>query len=89
MRPIPHEAYYQNAGYFYFFGHYYAAQAINLLPVEEREIWHAKLRPHLAKTQRDDGSTSDFLASSYMVNASSAFAALALLEGLPARASRP
>ncbi|HUR29704.1 MAG TPA: prenyltransferase/squalene oxidase repeat-containing protein, partial [Planctomycetota bacterium] len=36
MRPIPHEAYYANAGYFYFFGHYYCAQVINLLPKAER-----------------------------------------------------
>lgn len=82
MRPIPHEAYYANAGYFYFFGHYYAAQAINLLPEAEREAWHAKLRPHVAKTQRSDGSTSDFNASSYMITASTAFAALTLSLGL-------
>ena len=44
MRPIPHEAYYANAGYFYFFGHYYAAKAIELLPVDEQEEWHARLR---------------------------------------------
>ena len=82
LRPIPHEAYFANAGYFYFFGHYYAAQAINLLPAEEREEWHAKLRPHVAKTQRADGSTSDFNASSYMITASTAFAALTLSLGL-------
>jgi len=82
MRPIPHEGYYANAGYFYFFGHYYAAQAINLLPAEEREEWHAKLRPHVAKTQRQDGSTSDFNASSYMITASTAFASLTLSLGL-------
>ena len=84
MRPIPHEGYYANAGYFYFFGHYYAAQAINQLPVEEREAWHAKLRPHVAKTQRADGSTSDFMASSYMITASTSFAALTLSLGLEA-----
>jgi hypothetical protein len=78
MRPIPHEAYYQNAAYFYFFGHYYAAKAIELLPETEREGWYAKLRPHVAKVQREDGSWCDFLGSSYMVVASSAFALLAL-----------
>ncbi len=84
MRPIPHEAYYANAGYFYFFGHYYAAQAINLLPEQERERWHAKLRPHIAKTQRRDGSASDYLASPYMITASTAYSALTLSLGLPA-----
>ena len=35
MRPVPHEAYYANAAYFYMFAHCYAAQAINELPVLE------------------------------------------------------
>ena len=39
MRPIPHEGYYANAGYFYFYGHYHAALAINCLPEAEREAW--------------------------------------------------
>ncbi|MBK8097246.1 MAG: hypothetical protein IPK26_09065 [Planctomycetes bacterium] len=82
MRPIPHEAYYANAGYFYFFGHYYCAEAIQLLPTAEREGFHAQLRPHLLKPQRADGSCSDFLGSSYMVVASTAFLALALQAGL-------
>ncbi|TAJ22149.1 MAG: hypothetical protein EPO68_03675 [Planctomycetota bacterium] len=89
MRPIPHEAYYQNAAYFYFFGHYYAAKAIELLPAAEREPYYARLRPHVAKVQREDGSWCDFLGSSYMVVASSAFALLALQSaergGPPAR----
>jgi hypothetical protein len=78
MRPIPHEAYYANAAYFYFFGHYYAAKAIELLPAAEREPHYARLRPHVAKVQRADGSWCDFLGSSYMVVASSAFALLTL-----------
>ncbi len=83
MRPVPHEAYYANAGYFYFFGHYYAAQSINLLPPGERESWHAKLRPHLAKTLRADGSSSDFHIQTWSVTAGTSFAALALALGLP------
>ena len=82
MRPVPHEAYYANAGYFYFFGHYYAALAINELPASEREAWHAKLRPHLVKCQYEDGSTSDFLHSRYDILASTAYAAMALDLGL-------
>jgi hypothetical protein len=83
MRPIPHEAYYYNAGYFYLFGHFYAAQVIERLPAAEREGWHARLRPHLVKVQRADGSTSDFLDSGYSVVAGTAFLALALELGLP------
>jgi len=82
MRPIPHEAFYANAGYFYFFGHYYAALAINELPEPEREAWHARLRPHLVKTQRSDGSSCDFLGQRYLVVSGTAFLALALQAGL-------
>jgi hypothetical protein len=84
MKPIPHEAYYFNSGYFYLFGHYYAALAIELLPPEEREAAHARLRPHLVKVQRENGSTSDFLISDYMVVAGTAYLALALELGIPA-----
>ena len=82
MRPIPHEAYYQNAGYFYFFGHYYCALAIELLPAEEREAWRRKLRAHIASVQRPNGSFCDFLGQTYLVTADTAFAALALTAGL-------
>ncbi len=82
MRPVPHEAYYANAGYFYFFGHYHAAMAIDLLPKNEKEQWHAQLRPHIVKTQRKDGSFCDFLGQGYMVVADTAYAILTLNGGL-------
>ena len=88
MRPVPHEAYYANAGYFYHFGHYYCALAINCLPEAQREALHAQLRPHLAKCQYEDGSTSDFLHSRYDILASTAYMALALDAGLPS-ATKP
>ena len=83
MDPIPHEAYYFNSGYFYLFGHYYAARVIELLPEPEREGWHARLRPHLVKVMRADGGSSDFLISGYMRVAGTALSALALGLGLP------
>jgi hypothetical protein len=88
MRPVPHEAYYANAGYFYFFGHYYCALAIEELPAPEREAWHARLRPHVVKCQYQDGSTGDFLHSRYDVLASTAYAALALDLGLSPQGRR-
>jgi len=81
-RPIPHEGFHANAGYFYFFGHYYAAQAIDLLPEAEREGYHARLRPHLCKTQWKSGGASDFLDSGYMVTASTSYLVLSLQAGL-------
>jgi hypothetical protein len=81
-RPIPHEGMHANAGYFYFFAHYYAAKVINLLPEAEREAWHARLRPHLVKTQWESGGTCDFLDATYTVNAGTSFLMLALGEGV-------
>jgi hypothetical protein len=81
-RPIPHEGFHANAGYFYFFGHYYAAKVIDLLPAEEREGYHARLRPHLCKTQWQSGGASDFLDSGYMVTASTSYLVLSLQAGL-------
>jgi len=82
MRPRPHEAYYANAGYFYFFAHCYAGFAIELLPPAEREGFRERLRRKVLETQRADGSYCDFLGASYMVTSSTAFATLALQAGL-------
>ncbi len=81
-RPIPHEGFHRNAGYFYFFAHYYAAEVIELLPREERARWHERLRPHVVKTLWANGLTSDFLDASYLVVSSTSFAILALALGL-------
>lgn len=88
-RPIPHEGFYRNAGYFYFFGHYYAARAIELLPPEEREEWHARLRPQLTKTMWANGGASDFLDAPYSITASTGFIILALSLGLEAPEAVP
>lgn len=88
LRPVPHEAYYQNAGYFYFFGHYYAAQAIECLPADEREAWHRKLRPHLVKTQNLEGHANDFFGTGMRL-ASTAFLAMALELGEPHALAAP
>jgi hypothetical protein len=83
MRPIPHEAYYANAAYFYLFAHCYAAQVINELPEAERADWHQRLRGHLTKLQWSDGSSIDFPNMSCMQVAGTAFSVLALQAGLP------
>lgn len=82
LKPVPHEAYYANAGYFYFFGHYHAARMINALPEAERESWHRALRGHLVKAQWQDGSSVDFPGSFYVYTASTSFSVLALEAGL-------
>src|SRR5262249_36518942 len=42
-RPIPHESYFQVAGYFYYFGHYYAALCIEQLKRAERPFYQDHL----------------------------------------------
>lgn len=81
-RPVPHEGFHANAGYFYYFAHYYAAKVINTLPEEEREEWHAQLRPHITKTQLKDGSMSDFMDAGYAITSATAYSILTLEEGL-------
>jgi hypothetical protein len=82
MMPVPHEAWYYNAAYFYFFGHYHAALAIEELPPGEREAWHARLRAELVKVQWADGSSLDFPNLSCMRIAGTCFSILALQAGL-------
>jgi hypothetical protein len=77
-RPIPHEAYYFNSGYFYFFGHYYAAGVIGELPAEDRQAYWPRLRREIIKTQEDDGSMFDFLMHSYHKPYGTAYGLLAL-----------
>ena len=42
-KPIPHESFFQVAGYFYYYGHYYAAYCINQLPSDERPYFQDHL----------------------------------------------
>lgn len=64
-RPIPHEAFYYNSGYFYFFGHYYAAQVIRELPEEDRRRFAPLLWREILKTQCADGSMWDYYMNDY------------------------
>ena len=59
-KPIPHEAYYQNAAYFYLFGHHYAACVIETLPKAERLDYSRRLWREILKTQQKDGAMWDF-----------------------------
>ncbi len=82
QRPIPHEAWFDNSGYFYYFGHYYAALVIELLPEQERAAYHARLRPHLLRYQNERGWACDFNHTDSLRLSSTAFLALALTAGL-------
>ncbi|MFQ5806496.1 MAG: hypothetical protein ACE5I3_08605 [Phycisphaerae bacterium] len=77
-KPIPHEAYYLNSGYFYLFGHYYAARLIRQLPEADRDKYWPRLRYEVAKLQQRDGSMWDFDMHAYDKPYGVAFGLLAL-----------
>lgn len=59
-KPIPHEAYYANAAYFYLFAHYYAAQVLAELPEAERGRFAGFVQAGILKARQEDGSMWDF-----------------------------
>ncbi|HEV8112422.1 MAG TPA: hypothetical protein VGR31_06570 [Planctomycetota bacterium] len=84
-RPIPHEAYYQVAGYFYYFGHYYAAEVIASLPREKREPYASQLLRIVIDTQEADGSMTDYVMHDYPRPYGTAYGLLVMQIALAAR----
>ncbi len=78
QKPVPHEAYYQNSGYFYFFGHYYAAQVLELLEPAEQLRYRSRLAREVVKTLEPDGSMWDFYLNTYHKAYGSAFGVMTL-----------
>lgn len=64
-KPIPHETYYLNSGYFYLFGHYYAARILQLLPEEDRVRFRGRLQREVMKVQAADGAMWDYPMHAY------------------------
>jgi len=82
-RPIPHEAWFQIAAYFYYYGHYYAAKCIELLPQERRPFYQGYMAHTLLPLQEKDGSWWDFPFYDYHQQYGTAFALMALVRCLP------
>jgi len=85
-RPIPHESYYAVAGYFYYFGHYYAAEVIASLPEGKREPYASKLLRIVLDTQEKDGSMTDYVMHDYPRPYGTAYGLLVLQIAARARA---
>ncbi|MBN2560528.1 MAG: hypothetical protein JXQ75_06325 [Phycisphaerae bacterium] len=81
-KPVPHEAYYYNSGYFYMFGHYYAAFVIERLPPAERSRYWPKLQHEIMKIQQKDGSIWDYDMHRYDRPYGVAFGVMALARSL-------
>jgi hypothetical protein len=76
--PIPHRSFYAISGYFYLYGHAYAAYVLAKLPAADR----AKYGPLLAKAvllcREPDGSFWDYLLYGYHDAYGTAYALIAL-----------
>lgn len=77
-RPVPHEAWFAVAGYFFYYGHYYAALCTELLPEEERGPHQEMIAGILLNLQEADGSWWDFPFYSYHQPYGTAFAVMTL-----------
>jgi hypothetical protein len=77
-RPIPHESYFMVAGYFYYFGHYYATLCLGLLPPAERPFYQDHLARILMRVQEGDGSWWDYPLYNYHQQYGTAFAIMSL-----------
>jgi len=77
-KPIPHEAYYANAAYFYLFAHYYASQVLDALPADMREKFAPHIQAGILKTQQKDGAMWDFWIASNTKPYGTAFGTMGL-----------
>jgi hypothetical protein len=59
-RPMPHDSDFGVAGYFYYYGHFYAALIIEVLPEDERAFFFDHLARILMPLQEKDGSWWDY-----------------------------
>ena len=60
-RVMPHEAFYRNSGYYYFFGHYYCARVLQLCPPGDRRDELVRwLAEQMFIDQNRDGSWFDY-----------------------------
>lgn len=82
-RPVPHESWFAVAGYYFYFGHYYAARTIESLPAEERPLYAHHLARLLLDRQEANGSWWDFPLYDYHPYYGTAFAMMSLAACLP------
>jgi hypothetical protein len=78
-RPIPHSSDFGVAGYFYYYGHFYAALCIEELPEDERAYFFDHLARILLPLQEKDGSWWDYPLYDYHQGWGTAMAVSALV----------
>ena len=82
-RPIPHESWFAVAGYFFYYGHLYAAFCVENLSPKEQPKYQKSLAKILVPLQEKDGSWWDFPFYDYHQQYGTAMALLSLKRCLP------
>ena len=77
-RPVPHEAWFQIAGYFYYYGHYYAGMLMDHVPEKERPRLQDHLAATIMKLQEKDGDWWDYPLYDYHRQYGTAMAVMTL-----------
>ncbi|MEX2093349.1 MAG: prenyltransferase/squalene oxidase repeat-containing protein [Pirellulales bacterium] len=77
--PVPHESHFYVAGYFYYYGHWYASQCIELLPPADRPHFQDHLAHILLPLQERDGSWWDYPFYNYHQQYGTAMAVMSLV----------
>jgi hypothetical protein len=85
-RPVPHESWFRVAGYFYYYGHYYAGLCTDQVPMNDRRLYKGQLVAILAPLQEKDGSWWDYPLYDYHQPYGTAFALLTLARCRPPEA---
>jgi imidazolonepropionase-like amidohydrolase len=88
-RPIPHESHFYVAGYFFYYGHYYASLCIEQLPAEDRPFYQDHLARVMLPLQEKDGSWWDYPLYNYHQQYGTAFALMTLKRCYKAPADKP
>lgn len=82
-RPVPHEAWMQVAGYFYYYGHYYAGLTIDQLKPEDRDEYRNLLASIIIKHQEPNGCWWDYTLYNYHRQYGTAFALMTMQRCIP------
>ncbi len=77
-RPVPHEAWFQIAGYFYYYGHYYAGMLMDHVPEKERPRLQDHLAMTIMKLQEKEGDWWDYPLYDYHRQYGTAMAVMTL-----------
>ena len=77
-RPVPHESWFAVAGYFFYYGHYYASLCVEDLPPEKSTALKNDLAHIILALQEKEGDWWDFPLYNYHRQYGTAFGVMTL-----------